>query len=101
MRQQSSLLERGAVCAARLRDITPVRLDGRVTGLSGLVVDVDGLRGHASIGNRLVLSGRDDLAIPSEIVGFRGGMTQAMPFGALDGLGPGSVARLRPGGVGT
>jgi hypothetical protein len=39
-------LERSAACAARLREIAPVVLEGHVTGLSGLIVDVDGLGGR-------------------------------------------------------
>ena len=31
---------------------------------------------------------RDGRDVPAEIVGFRGGVAQAMPFGAADGLGP-------------
>ena len=71
-------------------------LEGRVAGLSGLAVDIDGLGGHVSVGDRLLLAARDGHGIPAEIVGFRHGLAQAMPFGALDGLGPGSAASFRP-----
>ncbi len=72
-----------------------MRVEGRVTGLSGLVVDVDGLSGLLSVGDRLTLAARDGHAVPAEIVGFRGGLAQAMPFASLDGLGPGSRALVR------
>jgi flagellum-specific ATP synthase len=88
----TSLTERSAACCAGLRDIAPLRVEGRVAGLSGLVVDVDGLSGHVSVGDRLLLTARDGHGIPAEIVGFRHGLAQAMPFGALDGLGPGGIA---------
>jgi flagellum-specific ATP synthase len=91
----TSLLERSAACRSQMLDIAPIRLEGRVTGLSGLVVDIDGLSSHISVGDRLVLAARDGQAIPAEIVGFRRGLAQAMPFGALDGLGPGSAALFR------
>src|SRR5579872_5033455 len=91
----TSLLKRSAVYREQLHDIAPVQLEGRVTGLSGLVVDIDGLSGHTSVGDRLLLASRDGQEIPAEIVGFRQGLAQAMPFGALDGLGPGSAALLR------
>src|SRR6202035_4153532 len=63
-----------------------------VSGLSGLVVDIDGLSGHVCVGDRLLLAARDGHDIPAEIVGFRNGLAQAMPLAALDGLWPGSGA---------
>ena len=99
----TSLLERSAACQAQLHEIAPVRLEGRVIGLSGLVVDIDGLGGHVSVGDRLLLATRDGGGIQAEIVGFRQGLAQAMPFASLDGLGPGSVAlfRAEPGRAST
>ncbi len=97
--RHSSLLERSAVCLARLHEIAPVQLEGRVTALSGLVVDIDGLSGHVSVGTPLLLAARDGQRIPAEVVGFRHGMAQAMPFAALDGLGPGSAAQYFPRSV--
>jgi flagellum-specific ATP synthase len=75
-----------------LREITPVVLEGRVTGVSGLIADVDGLGAHASVGDRLILSTRSGQRVAAEVIGFRRGLTQAMPFGALNGVGPGSSA---------
>jgi flagellum-specific ATP synthase len=72
-----------------------MRLEGRVTGLSGLVVDSDGLSGHVSVGDRLLLAARDGQGILAEVVGFRQGLAQAMPFATLDGLGPGSAVQFR------
>ena len=96
MRSSAPLLERTASCRARLRDLTPHRLEGRVVGLSGLVVDIDGLSSHVSVGDRLSLETRDGQEIPAEVVGFRQGFAQVMPFGALDRLGPGSTVLFRP-----
>ena len=92
----TSLVERVIACQARLRDVAPLHLEARIVGLSGLVIDVDGLGGHASVGDRLLLSARDGHRISAEIVGFRHGLAQAMPFGSLDGFGPGSTALFRP-----
>ena len=65
-----SLLERTIVCRAALHALAPMHLEGRVIGLSGLMVDIDGLGGHVSVGDRLILSARDGHDIPAEIVGF-------------------------------
>jgi flagellum-specific ATP synthase len=82
-------------CRSRLHSLGPMHLEGRVVGLSGLMVDIDGLGGHVSVGDRLTLTARDGHDIPAEIVGFRAGLAQAMPLAALDGLGPGSIALCR------
>lgn len=63
--------------------------------LSGLTVSVGGLGGQLSIGERLELASRDRRPLLAEIVAFDGGMAQAMAFGSLDGLGPGSPAHAR------
>jgi flagellum-specific ATP synthase len=103
VRWTTPLLERSADCRAKLREIAPNRLEGRVVGVSGLVVDIDGLSSHVSVGDRLSLATRDGQGIPAEVVGFRQGLAQAMPFAALDRLGPGSLVTFRPepGGGGT
>ena len=78
----TDLLERSAACRSRLHDLAPIQLEGRVAGLSGLVVDVDGLNGQVAVGDRLILIARGGEGIPAEIVGFRQGVAQAMPFAA-------------------
>jgi flagellum-specific ATP synthase len=93
--KHSSFLDRSNACRASLQALAPMRLEGRVTGLSGLMVDIDGLGGHTSVGDRLVLETRDGRDLPAEIVSFRNGRAQAMPFAALNGLGPGSTAVCR------
>ncbi len=95
---RSNLIFRSEQASARLRGLSPLRLQGRVGGIAGLMVDIDGLDGLVSIGDRLLLSGRTDRRIEAEIVGFRDGRAQAMPFAALDGIGPGHAAIVKPGG---
>jgi flagellum-specific ATP synthase len=70
------------------------RLAGRIAGLSGLAVEIEGLDPVVSIGDRMVLEGRDGRETLAEVVGFRNDRAQAMAFGALDGIGPGGKARL-------
>ncbi len=74
--------------------VPPARICGRVAGISGLAVELAGLENHVAIGDRIDLQPREGQAVPAEIVGFRNGRANAMVYGALDGLGPGSVASL-------
>lgn len=65
---------------------------GRVVGAAGLVVTCEGLP-HAALGARcrigdVVGIGGREIRM-AEVVGHKGGQTMLMPFGALDGIGPG------------
>jgi flagellum-specific ATP synthase len=65
------------------------RCHGRVSDLIGLIIEVTGLQ--SEIGEVcLVDAGRDRLAVPAEVVGFREGRTLLMPLGELHGIGPGT-----------
>ena len=88
---------RSNLAAGALRSLAPLRVQGRVTGVSGLVVEIDGLNGHAMIGDRVNLTDRDGRLVEAEIVAFRDGNAQTMPFGVLSGIGPGSAAILASG----
>jgi flagellum-specific ATP synthase len=90
--RRSSLAARAAGALAALRALPPAHLHGRISGVSGLAVEVVGLAHHLAIGDRITLSGRLGHEIAAEIVGFRGTTARAMTFGPPEGLGPGSVA---------
>lgn len=94
--RQTDLGEKLASSRAALHALPAYALHGRLTAVSGLAVEVAGLAGHVSIGDRLRLQARDGAEIPAEIIGFRAGRAQAMAFAALDGLGPGSPAIAHP-----
>ncbi len=72
-------------------------LAGQVSGISGLAVEISGLDRHVSVGDRIMLRGRNANAVPAEIVGFRNNAAQAMAFGSLDGIGPGGSATFAIG----
>ena len=95
--RQTSVTERAASCRAMLRRIPSLRLAGRVTGVSGLVLEISGLTGQVSVGDHLALETRDGRQVAAEVVGFRGGQAQALPFEPVEGIGPGSLA-LRAAG---
>ncbi len=82
----SSLSERPACVVA-----------GQVSAISGLAVEIRGLDRHVSVGDRIMLRGRDAHAVPAEIVGFRNDAAQAMAYGSLDGIGPGGSATFAVG----
>ena len=92
--RHTNLINKVQSAHAALQALSPLRIQGRVGAVSGLVVDVDGLSFQTSVGDRLTLRGRDGRQVAAEIVGFRAGVAQAMPFGAIDGLGPGHDATL-------
>src|SRR5436305_1034636 len=99
--RQPLIASRAVAARASLAQTSAVRIQGRVCGVSGLVIDVDGLSGQASVGDYLELQTREGSVVTAEVVGFRSGLAQAMPFGDLQGVGPGHPVRLigRQGGV--
>lgn len=83
-----------------LRGITPLAVSGRIASASGLVAEIGGLTGQVCMGDQLLLHGRDGAAVRAEVAGFRDGLARALPFGGLDGLGPGQIATVLPRGAG-
>ena len=67
---------------------------GRVTGIVGLMVEVGGVEGELSIGERCNLIGRGERRVMCEVVGFKNERALLMPFGTLDGIGLGSRAEV-------
>jgi flagellum-specific ATP synthase len=98
--QQTEFTARCAAAVAAMRQLAPLRMEGQVSGVAGLAVDVCGLSHHISVGDRVTLQGRNGATVPAEIVGFRGGLAQAMMYGPAAGLGPGARVFAMPGGVG-
>jgi flagellum-specific ATP synthase len=95
--RHSSLDFRIKQAAARVHSLHALRIQGRVVGIAGLVAQIDGLNGLVSVGDRIALQGRAAMPIETEVVGFRDNHAQVMPFGPLDGVGPGHTASLLPG----
>ncbi len=67
---------------------------GRVTGVSGMLVEVGGARGALSVGDRCNLIARSGRRVPCEVVGFRSGAALLMAFTALEGVGLGCRAEV-------
>ena len=94
-------MEKINTSGALLRGITPIAINGCIVSVSGLVVEIAGLAGHAFVGDQLLLQGRDGASVRAEVAGFRDSLAQALPFGSLDGLGPGQTVALLPRSAGS
>lgn len=70
----------------RLRDFT---LQGRVTAVMGLLVECAGIENGLSIGARCHVQTKDKRDVVCEVVGFRDDRALLMPFGSIEGVGPG------------
>jgi flagellum-specific ATP synthase len=84
-----------------LQNIDPIRLNGKITQVIGLVMESQGPQ--ANLGELCYVSSRrkDEQPIPAEVVGFRNGSVLLMPLGEMHGVGPGCevVATKRVMGV--
>lgn len=61
---------------------------GKVQGVSGLVIEAEGLP-ESAMGGRCEVQTSMGERLPAEIVGYNHGRTLLMPFGPLEGVGPG------------
>ncbi|MFK7866407.1 MAG: flagellar protein export ATPase FliI [Alphaproteobacteria bacterium] len=68
-------------------------LYGTVSGIQGMLVEINGMQGFLSIGDRLDLLGRRQ-SVTCEVIGFRGGHALAMPYNDLSGIGLGNRVRF-------
>lgn len=62
---------------------------GRVSAVSGMLVEVRGLTQTVAIGGQCVVTTTTGQDLLGEVVGFRDGRALLMPFGKLDGIGLG------------
>ncbi len=67
---------------------------GTVCGIQGMLVEIAGVQGNLSVGDRCDIVARGGTLVPCEVVGFRSGTALAMPFRPLDGVGLGCRAIL-------
>ena len=79
-----------ATARSALRGVRPYEVAGRVSAITGLALDLEGVDGHLSVGDRVWITPRTGRAVQAEAVGFQNGLTRAMTFGILDGIGPGA-----------
>ncbi len=73
--------------------VGPFEQRGRVSGMSGLTVEVSGLR--AAVGAQCEIHTRQDGRISAEVVGFRDEVSLLMGLGDLSGIGGGDQVVCR------
>jgi flagellum-specific ATP synthase len=71
------------------------RLEGRVTGLNGLLVEAGGPAEALVVGARVAIDGEP--CVRAEIVGFRNGRALLLPFDAVEAVRPGARVRFAGG----
>jgi flagellum-specific ATP synthase len=72
---------------------------GSVTGVQGMLIEVSGVKSDLSIGDRCEIIARRNKIVECEVVGFRDGKVLMMPFGSVEGIGPGckvNVSKSEP-----
>jgi flagellum-specific ATP synthase len=80
-----------------LGDLAEYRRYGRVTGVSGMLLEVGGVPRALAIGGRCDVIAQDGRRVRCEVVGFRNGRALLMPFSALEGVGLGCKAEIVAG----
>ena len=87
----------GAAVAAQA--LPRARLSGCVESIRHNLISINGLGPWAQLGGRVSVGGGAGMrAVTAEIVGIRGGIAEAMPLGAMAGLGTGLPAELTGAG---
>lgn len=71
----------------KLKEFDPIRINGRVSKVIGLVVESKGP--EASIGELCEIRLKDGRVVMAEVVGFRDDRVLLMPLGSMDSIAPG------------
>ncbi len=79
---------------ADLSRIPERRIHGRVAAVQGMLVEIEGVEGHLSIGDRCIVTARRGKRITCEVIGFRDHRALAMPYGSLEGVALGARAEV-------
>jgi flagellum-specific ATP synthase len=80
-----------------IRDIAAIPREtwfGRVSGVSGLLIEVSGAENRLSVGQRLSILPRSGPPVMAEVTGFKADRALCLPFGSLEGIGTGCRADI-------
>jgi flagellum-specific ATP synthase len=89
-------VERLSGAMAAIREMSPDQHFGRVVGVRGALIEVDGLVGAARIGARVAIAS-GDAAVEAEVTGLDRGIAHCLPYGDLQGVAAGARVDLRAG----
>lgn len=89
-----------ATLRAGLQAQPRIVLQGRVSAVAALSVDIAGLAHHLTVGDRIWLETRAGGRLRAEIVGAAGRVLRAAPFGPTQGLGSGARVHAEIGADG-
>ena len=81
-----------AKLAQQIEALEPRRFEGRVTGLSGALIEATGPVEALALGARATVHGVRD--VRAEIVGFRGDRALFAPYDPIDAIRPGARVTL-------
>jgi flagellum-specific ATP synthase len=84
---------------AAVERIDPLTIYGRVAAVNGLLIEVRGGLTRLSVGARVEIERPGQKPLPAEVVGFRETRALLMPFGPVEGVGPGAEIRFMPEGA--
>lgn len=85
-----------AAAARSLRDMTPDRRFGRVIGVRGTLIEVEGLDGAARIGSHITVTAADGV-VAAEVTGLDRSVAHCLPFSDPQGIASGSRVDLVSG----
>jgi flagellum-specific ATP synthase len=85
-----------AEIADEISRLDPRQFEGRVCGVSGLLIEVAGPAEALTLGARVAIAGANG-ALRGEVIGFKGDRGLVLPFDQIEALRPGARLVLEPG----
>ena len=77
-----------------IKQISDCTYLGKVVAIQGLFIEIQGIRCNLSIGDRCIIRNLRDQDIACEVVSFKSDNLLVMPYGSMEGIGNGCVARV-------
>jgi len=77
-----------------INNIQEVTVTGTVVAVMGMLVECVGIEKLLSVGARVSIFGNRGAVVPAEVVGFRDGAALLMPYGSIEGVGPGAKVQI-------